>query len=124
MILHKSIYKDETGEVFLEKDNGLGIFIHCYSYKWTKESYKHYKNVWQVLLNALEEQGIPEVKAARHLEDEKLKKFAEKFGFKDTDELILDSEGNTRRVMKCSFRRVITSRQSWELKGKRHGKLD
>lgn len=103
MILHPTIYKDDTGEVWLERDKGFGYFIHMYAYEWSKDSYNHYKRIWKIILQELSKAGISEVNAAAKLDDEKLIKFASKFGFKITDNYILDTNGDIRRVMKCQI---------------------
>lgn len=102
MIKHPTLYKDETGELFLEMFKGVPI-IHCYIYKWSKDNYKKHKIVWEEVVQHFKNKGFPAMYAARKKEDTKLKKYAEKFGFEDTDEELLDSNGNLRRVMKCDL---------------------
>lgn len=98
-IHHPSIYKDETGEVFLEI-NPYGIpVIHCYIYKWSKESYKHQKEVFASIMKALKNKGYDVIYAPAI--DEKLIRFAKMFGFELTDEEAPLSDGRIRRVMKC-----------------------
>lgn len=102
-ILHKSIYKDDTGELFLEINPELGPIIHMYSYKWSKEVYKHYGQVWTALLQRLADEGHTYLHAAILLDDRRLCHFAKLFGFEDTGEEITDNTGNIRRLMKCAW---------------------
>lgn len=100
-ILHPTIYKDETGELFLEITPDGFPFIHCYIYKWTKEAYKHQKMVWGMVMKSLEKHGFKTIYAASL--DEKLERFAKMFGFELTEDYRLDTRGDTRRVLKCSI---------------------
>lgn len=99
-ILHPTIYKDETGELFLEITPEGVPFIHCYIYKWTKETYKHQKEIWKYVVKYLGERGFTFIYAAS--KDAKLEHFARMFGFETTEVEILDTHGDVRRVLKCS----------------------
>lgn len=98
-ILHPTIYKDDTGELFLELTPDNMPIIHCYIYKWTKSSYKHQKLVWESVITALKNKGYETIYAAA--KDEKLIKFAKMFGFEPTETYIIDTEQDTRRLLKC-----------------------
>jgi hypothetical protein len=102
-IKHKSIYKDDTGELFLEQTD-FGLVIHMYSYKWSKETYNHYIEVWVDLIEQLQDKGYTEVFAA--IKDLKLLRFASMFGFEITDKTIEDNNNETRVLMKCSFKNL------------------
>ena len=99
-ILHPTVYKDDTGQIWLERVEDGRIFIHVHSYKYTPSTYKHYWNVWGGLLLELADKGIEEVYAG--INNEKLAKFALSFGFNPTGEMFDDDKGNVRSVWKCS----------------------
>lgn len=97
MINHKCIYSDDTGKLWLEVYNGLP-FIHCHSYKWSKDKYKHYLEVWSELLIELKDKRIPYLYSAIKENDDKLVKFASMFGMERTEKYITDSKGEARTV--------------------------
>ena len=103
MIKHPKIYEDDTGALFLEMNFDFGPIIHCYSYKWSKDTAKHYGKVWTDVLQALENKGFHHVYAAVREDDKRLKHFAAMYGFEDTMEAIIDNEGTFRRLMKCHW---------------------
>lgn len=100
MILHPTIYKDDNAELFLEKSE-IGVFIHCYVYKWSKESFRQFQEIWDSVLDSLLLEGYKEVKAAIEIEDIKLFRFASFFGFLPTGTFISDTKGAIREVYTC-----------------------
>jgi len=102
-IKHPTIYKDEDIELFLETHPYWKLLIHCYVAKWNRTNYFKFIHLWLELSEQLKNKGFEYIYAAVLRSDEKLKKFAEMFGFKTTGTFLKDNEKNEREVFKCSL---------------------
>lgn len=74
------------------------IFIHCTvdDDVWSKETYRHYMDIWEETVNALRNKGIVSIKALS--DSDKVTKFASMFGF-DYHVTILTEDNQTLDVM-------------------------
>lgn len=99
---HPKVYDDETVEVYLEIFQDQP-FIHVISKEWDKSTVKHYTEVFVELCDQLAERGYSFLFAAILPEDEKLKKFSSMFGFEETENTLLDDQGNMRIIYKCGI---------------------
>lgn len=102
-ITHPTIYKDADWELFLETHPYYGLFIHANVYNWSKSKLKHFYYVWYELLDQLKDKGFNDIHAAIMVDDVKLKKFADLFGFVDTGVRSLDTDKNEREIYRCSI---------------------
>ena len=94
-------YEDSNVRVVFEIIEGQVLFMHCKVYNWSRELYKEFIDIWATLLNQIEAVGFKDVFCA--VQDEKIVKFANMFGFELLDGYILDSEQEIRRLMKFSL---------------------
>lgn len=100
--LHPLIYSDDVVEVYLETHPHYGLFIHWISKKWSKSFYKHHLEVFLELCDQLKDKGFSCIHAAILVDDIKLQKFSEMFGFSYTGESVRDQYKNERGIYKCS----------------------
>lgn len=93
----KTIFKTDDIWVELEtlEDGSVYPFIHVQVYHWNPGVYRQLHAVLHIIL-----MDYPMVYAAAH--DSKLKKFAEMFGFQDSDYLVTTTDGLIRQVMFCT----------------------
>jgi hypothetical protein len=78
------LYQDEYFEIKIEPVPEYGHFLHVQVDEWTAEVYKHGLVVWEQIKEALRNEGIKELGALIHQDNENLLKFADLFGWTDT----------------------------------------
>lgn len=81
-------YQDDSVRLRLEQHPELGIVVHCDAFKWSKELYFHYLEVFEEFINypAVHSKGV--VYAAIDPDDTLLQKFASMFGFTETETVL------------------------------------
>ena len=95
--MHPVIYEDSYVRVALEVTANKS-FIHCKSYKWNHNIYKHYRNVFSIILQDYTNKTSRPLGAAILPDDSKLQKFAKLFGFRKTADAYLGTDGNLRDI--------------------------
>ena len=100
-ILHPTIYKDDSIELFLETDKYWGVFMHCYVYKWSRSTLREFRVLWDEVLDQLETKGLSTVHVAIKLHDHKLERFTALFGFSSTGVILKDNKGDERMIYQC-----------------------
>ena len=92
------LYTDEDGWLGISYDPTLQYFIlHMEIATWSKSKAKKAKEILEVCKNRLRELGIDKVYSL--VKDKKRRKFNLFFGFKDTDLVVMDSNGVIFQVL-------------------------
>lgn len=86
--------KNNIGRIQMEMHPDLGIIVHIDIFDWTKDNFRKSYKIWQKFMRDLDEHGFDTVCAAIQPDDDKLKHFAEMYGFKPTEgKLLLPDTG-------------------------------
>jgi len=97
--LHPIIVDNDDMQASLEMVGEVPL-LHCDVHNWNPSVYKQQLELFADTLDQLREKGYPTLYVA--IGNEKLGKYAQMFGFKDTPLVTKGSDNITRRIMQCS----------------------